>query len=282
MVADIDAQQASDGSVLSTNGKIQASRLQLARNGTPATQPVNIDYVISHNLSARDGQIKSLNIHAGSVAAQVTGGYRLTPQAAVLDLRLNAPNLPIDQVEQLLPAFGVRLPSGSALRGGTLTANLNVTGPATATTITGPVSIDNATLAGFDLGSKIQGLSALSGHTTGGTQIQTLRANVSSSPQVTQLSNIYGNLPQLGTATGSGTVSPAGALNFNMVATLTSSNLAGAAANQAINMASGYLNGFLHPNAKPAASNQNNSIPLTITGTASNPSIRANVGAMLR
>jgi AsmA protein len=280
MVANISAQQMSDGSTLTSTGKIEAAKLKLARTGVPSSNPVNIDYTISENLDAHTGQVSNISIHAGTVAARVTGSYRITPQAVLLDLHLAAPALPIDQLEQLLPAFGVQLPSGSALRGGTLTANLAVTGPAAATTITGPVEIDNTKLAGFDLGSKIQGLSP-SGGTVGGTEIQVLRANVNSSPQVTQIADIYGNLPQLGTATGGGTVSPSGALDFKMVATLTSSNAVGAAANQAMNVVRGYVGGFLHPNAKPAASG-NNGIPLIITGTATNPAFRANLREMLK
>ena len=185
------------------------------------------------------------------------------------------------QLVEMLPAFGVKIPAGSSLHGGALTANLTITGPATETTIAGPIEVDNTKLVGFDLGSKIQGLRALTG-TGGGTDIQTLKATVNSSPQNTQISNIYGNFPQLGTATGSGTVSPAGALDFKMVATLSSNNAVGAVANQAVNQVSGMIGGFLHPNAKPAASNATHGIPLVITGTATSPSIRANVGALLR
>ncbi len=280
MVLDINSQLASDGTALSSTGKIQAAKLQLARTGSPAPQPVNIDYTISDNLDARTGRVSDIAVHTGSVAVHVTGSYRLTAQAIVLDLRLAAPNLPIDQLEQLLPAFGVRLPSGSSLHGGTLTANLAITGPATATTITGPVEIDNTQLAGFDLGSKIQGVNPFGG-TGGGTAIQTVRTNVNSSPQSTQFTNIYASVPQIGTATGSGTVSSSGALDFNLVATFNSSSVVGAVANQAVNAVSGILGGFFHPNAKPAA-NTNRGIPLTITGTTTNPSIRANIGAMLK
>ena len=67
-----------------------------------------------------------------------------------------------------------------------------------------------------------------------------------------------------------------------MVATLSSNNAVGAVTNQAMNTVSGLVGGFLHPNAKPAPSNTNRGIPLTIAGTASSPSIRANVLSMLK
>ncbi len=274
MVADINANVQSNGSTTVSTGKIVAAHLQLARTGSPAPQPVHIDYSISNNLDARTGQISDLAIHTGAVTVHVTGGYRLTPQAVVLDLRLAAPSLPVDQLEALLPAFGVQLPSGSSLHGGTLTADLAISGPATAATITGPVELDNTQLAGFNLGSSIQGLNPLGG-TSGGTAIQTLRANVNSSPQISRFSNILASVPAIGTATGSGSVSPSGALNFNLTAKLNTSSGIGALANQAANSVGGFFGQFLHRTV-------NNGVPLTVTGTAAHPRIHANLGAMLR
>jgi AsmA protein len=274
MVADFNAQLASDGTNLTSSGKMEATRLQLARGGSPASQPVNIDYAISDNLESRAGQVSDISIHAGTVVAHVNGSFRHTEQAKVLDLRLSAPNLPIDQLEQLLPAAGVRLPSGSRLRGGTLTANLAITGTASATEIAGPLEIDNTQLSGFDLGSKIQGINPLGG-TSGGTQIQKLSVDLKSTPQSTQLSNIDVNVPQIGTATGNGAVSAAGALDFQLVAKFNSSSTVGALANSGMNA----LGGLLGNRSNTAA---NNGIPLTITGTTSNPIIRANLKSMLK
>jgi AsmA protein len=280
MVIDIDAQLASDGAALTSNGKIQATHLQLSRIGSPAPNPVNIDYSISHDLDARTGKVSDIAIHTGSLAAHVKGGYRLTPKDIVLDLRLAAPSLPVDQLQQMLPAVGVKLPSGSALKGGTLTANLAITGPATAVTLVGPVSIDNTLLAGFDLGSRIEGLNPF-GAKGGGTSIQTLRADVNSTPQSTQLSNIIGNLPQIGTANGNGTVSSSGALDFKLAAKFNPNTGVGALANQAQTAIGNLLGGFAPLKSRVTAI-ANNGIPLTITGTASSPTIRANLKAMLK
>jgi AsmA protein len=277
---DVDAQIASDGTNVSSTGKITTSRLQLSPKGSPAQLPVVMDYTVSQDLNTRQGKVSDIAIHTGSVAVHVNGGFQFTPQALMLNLHLSAPGLPIDQLERLLPTVGIRLPSGSSLQGGTLTASISITGPATAATITGPVEIDNTKLAGFDLGSKIQGLTALSGTSTG-TEIQVLKANVNSSPEVTRITDIYGNLPQIGSATGAGTVAPSGALDFQLTAKITSSNAVGALANSALNSVSNMVGSFLHPGAKQAPAG-NRGIPLTITGTATNPSIRANVGAMLK
>jgi hypothetical protein len=86
-------------------------------------------------------------------------------------------------------------------------------------------------------------------------------------------------------------VSPSGAINFNLVAKLTSSNLVGAAVNTAMNSAQtavenkvgGLLGGLMGTKAgTPTKSVADRGIPITITGTTQNPSIRANIGAMLR
>ena len=280
MQSDVDAQLNSDGTDVSSTGKIKATQLQLVPRGSSAQEPVDIDYTASHNVETQKGTVSDIAIHAGSVAVHVNGSFQFTPQEVMLDLHIAAPNLPIDQVERLLPIVGVHLPTGSSLEGGTLTANIAVTGPATTANLAGPVEIDNTKLAGFDLGSKIQGLNALGG-TSSGTQIQMLKANVNSSPQGARITGIYGNLPQLGSVTGEGTIAESGAINFSLIAKLNSSNPVGAVANQAMNTVGGIVGGFLHPNAKTTP-DSGHGIPLTITGTAASPSIKANVGAMLR
>ena len=223
MLADITSKLTSNGQILHTSGTVQASRLQLVANGTPTPSPVDMAYTITHNLQTRSGQIEQLAINTGAVAVHVTGTYASPARGTTVSLHLSAPNLPINQVEALLPAAGVRLPSGSRLEGGTLTANLAIEGPASAPTISGPVQVDNTRLAGFDLGSKIGGLKPASGG-QGGTQIQTIRANLNSSSEGTRVDDLYAALPQLGTATGAGTISPQGALNFSVLAKLNPSS----------------------------------------------------------
>lgn len=274
----VTAQVNSDGNQLTSTGKIQAVHLQLARTGSPAPNPVDIEYNVSENLDARTGKVEDIALHTGTVAAHVTGTYKLLPQGASLDLHLSAPSLPVDQLEQLLPAVGVTLPSGSSLHGGTLTATLSITGPATATTIAGPVEVDNTILSGFDLGSKIQGLNPFGGN-SGATQIQTVKATVNSSPQVSQFTNIFADVPRIGTASGQGTVTPGGTLDFQLTAKLSSTQGLGAMAGSASKKVGGFLGSLLQGAVGTA---QNSGVPLTITGTATNPSIRANLGAMLR
>ncbi len=274
MLADFDGQVTSDGSSLSSKGNIKASKLQLSKSGSPAPQPVTINYNVIQNLETRTGKVNDISVNSGPAAVRVTGNYRLTEQTAVVDLKLSAPNLPIDPLEDMLPAVGITLPSGSRLRGGTLTANLAISGPATATTIAGPVEIDNTELAGFDLGAKIQGMSKMGG-TQGGTKIEKLSTNLESSPQMTKLSNISASVPAIGTATGNGTVSPSGALDFQLVAKFSNDSAVGSIANTGLNAL-----GSLLGNRSGNASDQG--IPLTISGTTSDPSFRADMKTLMK
>jgi AsmA protein len=266
MDADVNAQLTSDGKTLSSTGKVVASQLQLVRGGSPAPEPVNLTYTVRDNLQARTGEVTDVAMETGAVAVHVQGTYDRTGPEVALNLQVNAPGLPVDAVEALLPMVGVRLPTGSQLKGGTMTAQLAITGTATAPEIAGPVEVDNTQLAGFDLASKIQGLKALTG-TSGGTGIKTLKADVRETAAETQLSNIDAEIPALGTATGSGTVTTAGAVNFQLAAKLGGSGATGALSEIA--------GGLLHTVGT-------SSVPVTITGTTSNPVIRADVGAMVK
>jgi AsmA protein len=275
MIADFNVQLSSDGTTLTSKGKLVATKLQLARGGSPDPQPVDIDYTITDNLVERTGKVTDIAIHTGTAVAHLTGSFRSTEKDTVLDMHFSAPGLSIDQLEPLLPAAGITLPKGSKLQGGTLTANIAITGPVNALVISGPVSVDNTELAGFDLGSNIEGLNPFKSK-TGGTAIEKLSAVLKSSPQNTEISNIDCSVPSIGTATGSGTISPANALNFNLVAKLKDTSAFGLGA---IADGGARVMRLVGSGAKSAS---NNGIPLTITGTTSDPKIRANLGAMLK
>jgi AsmA protein len=272
MVADFSAQIDSKDGKLTTTGKAAAAQLKLARNGSPASKPVDLTFNLSDDLSSRTGQVNDIAIVTGGVAVHIAGSFRHDGVEPVLDLHLSAPNLPVDQVEQLLPAAGVTLPSGSRLKGGTITASLAVTGPANALVIAGPIELDNSQLEGFDLGAKIQGLNPIGG-TANGTEIQKLSATVNDSPQGTRFSNIDAEIPRIGSATGEGTISPTDELNFQLSAKIAALSAASGVVGSGVNTLLGKGSG---------SKSSGSGIPLTVTGTASNPSIHADMGKMLK
>jgi AsmA protein len=103
---------------------------------------------------------------------------------------------------------------------------------------------------------------------------------VNHSPQGTSFSNIDAEVPRIGSATGSGTVSPTDDLNFQLNARIAALSALGGA----LGSGAGSIGGLLGIGSNSTSSSQSNSggIPLTVTGTASNPSIHANVGKILK
>jgi AsmA protein len=114
------------------------------------------------------------------------------------------------------------LPSGSQLKGGTLSADLSIVGPVDKLVITGPVKLSNTKLAGFDLGSKLGALSAFAGKAVSNpdTSIENFSTTARVAPEGTRADNINLNVPSIGVITGAGVVNPQGALAFKMLANL--------------------------------------------------------------
>jgi AsmA protein len=274
-LADIDAHVASDGVAVSSNGKMHLQNLQLSPKGTPAKKPVDIVYTASHNLKTNAGELQSATVTIGALTAALSGTYNLTP-ATTINVKLSGQGMPVNELQTLLPVAGVKLPNGSVLQGGQLTTTLNVTGPLDNLVITGPFQIDNTRLAGFNLSSKLKGIAgAAMGQTGDVTDIRTMRATLQVSNSGIQATNIYASMPALGEATGQGTVSPAGALNFRLnMKVNTSKGIGGAAVGLLA-----ALNGAGGATARQAAAN---GVPVTITGTSSNPIITPDVGGLLR
>jgi AsmA protein len=203
-------------------------------------------------------------INFDKAVLNVAGTYRTQGATTTLDVHANGQGVPINDLEAFLPAAGVQLPSGSRLQGGTLTTSLSISGPSQNPVIAGPVRVDNTQLAGFDLGSKLSAVSALTGaHTGNVTTIQVLSANVRAAGGGVQLANIVCVVQGLGSAAGNGTISASQQLNFHLVAKLDQSG-AGGVATAALSMIGGRT-------GASAGTALRNGIPVTITGTSSNP-----------
>jgi AsmA protein len=212
----------SNGSQAKSVGQVTCDKLVLSPKGSPAPKAVTIKYAANLDLDRQAGTISQGDVAVGKANAHLTGSFQTQGQAQVVNLRLNAPGMPVDELETMLPALGVVLPSGSKLQGGTLSADLGITGPLDKLVITGPVRLANTQLAGFDLGSKLGALSAFTGKAASSrdTSIQNASLNARVAPEGMRADAINVTVAALGVITGSGTISPAGALDFKMVAEL--------------------------------------------------------------
>lgn len=253
----------SDGNQARSMGDATATGLKLSPKGTPAPQPVALKYATNYALQKETGQLTQGDVSVGKASAKLSGTFDLHGPTAVLNMKLNADNMPVEDLQTLLPALGVELPKGSSLQGGTLSADLNINGPVNAMNITGPVKLANTKLAGFDMGSKMSAISALSGVQTGqDTTIQNFSSDVHYSPSGIQTQNINLVVPAIGTITGQGTVSPQNALDYHMSAALNGGVVSGVS-------------------QMAGLSGTGTTIPFFITGTASDPKFMPDVKGMV-
>jgi AsmA protein len=253
----------SDGNQARSMGDATAEHLKLSPKGTPSQSTVAMKYTTTYELQKQVGQLSG-DVSVGKASAKLSGTFDLHGTEPVLTMKLNADNMPVDDLETLLPALGVVLPSGSKLEGGTLTSDLTINGSINQLVIAGPVKLQNTKLAGFDMGSKLSSIAALGGGSKTGpdTSIQNFSADVHYSPSGIQTTNVNLALPALGTMQGNGTISPQNALDYKMTANLNGSMVGGV--------------------TKMAGLSGNGAtIPFDITGTASDPKFMPDVKGML-
>jgi AsmA protein len=245
----------SDGKQAKTSGNAKVDKLKLVKGGAPARVPVNLDYAADYDLVGKNGSMTKGNILTGKTAAKLTGNFEGRGDVMIVHMKLNGNNMPISDLQGLLPAFGVVLPPGAALSGGTASANLSLDGPVDHLVTTGPINVTNTKLTGFNLGDKMKALSALAGVNTGSeTVIQQLSSTLRVAPEGIQASNLNLILPQIGAITGNGTIGANNGLNFKMLAKL--------------NNGGGVMGGLSQLTTLGQSKGQ---LPFLIQGTTANP-----------
>jgi AsmA protein len=274
LLADIDVHAASDGQAVSASGTAHLENLKLRKGATAAPKPLDISYSVVHRLKEFGGQINDLAVQIGDAAIHLSGTYQpLTPGAMdpLLNLKLSGKSLPIDELQPLMTAAAVRLPNGSVLKGGTLSLDLAINGPDKALVITGPIALDNTRLVGFDIGTKIHGIAALSGVKTGDTtEFQRLRVYVRVTNAGVVAEKIAAVIPVMGELTGSGTVSADNQLDFNLIVKVASANGVGK-----------FGVGLLSALHGSGGSGKGSGLPMRVTGTPDEPYITADVGGIV-
>jgi AsmA protein len=253
-LADFNGTLNSNGSLAKATGTFTGTKLKLSPKGTPASTTVIVRHAVEMDLDNQSGTLTQGDVEIGKAVAHLTGTFQTQGQTQSLNMKLGAPDMPVDELEAMLPAMGVVLPSGSQLKGGTLSANLSIVGPIDKLVITGPVKLANTKLANFDLGAKLGGPSSFAGKagSSPDTTIQNASLDAHVAPEGTKADNINLTVPAIGVITGGGTVSPAGDLNFKMLADLKGGMMGGLT--QVASMG-----------------NSKGGIPFSIDGTTSNP-----------
>lgn len=220
-IADLNGTVSSDGHEAKAQGKLDATNLKVAAKGSPAGRPVDVTYSVTDDLAKQTGTINQCDVAMGKAVSHLTGTFDTHGKVTAINMKLNGQNMPVDDLEAMLPAVGVILPPKATLKGGDMNVSLNSVGPVDKVVTTGNVRMENSSLANFDLGSKLSSISALAGKQTGNdTAIKNFSSDVKVAPEGTEANNINLDVPSIGVLTGGGTVSPSNELAFKMNASV--------------------------------------------------------------
>ncbi len=248
--------------------KIKNAEISIGRVGAAASSgPKRVAYQ-SVNISVKN--FSETEKFPFTFDAKTPGGGKMNVNAQLgpignadaehmpFDGKLNADAVPATDIENMLSVLGYSLPDGSSLQGGTLKADVSITGPLARMVIAGPVELDGVKLAGFSLTSKLAGGLGSGGDTGANeTVIQKAAAKARYAPDGLRADDLDVEIPSIGSVTGSGTVAPDNALHFELAAKLNASSPLGALTKI--------------PGIAQIAGTQNGAIPFRVEGTTSKP-----------
>ncbi len=263
---DFDGKLTSDGKIYRSEGKGKASNLKVVKGAAPAKAPVSLDYRTDFNLDTQAGNLNTA-IHTGNSTATAAGTLNAKGEDTLANLKVQGQNMAVNDVEALLPAFGVVLPSGASLQGGSINMDMNAEGPLDRLVVTGPLKISETHLTGYDLSSKLGALAAFSGiKPTTDTLIQTVSAALHVAPEGIKADDIILDVPSIGNLTGNGVIGSNSSLDFKMLLKL--SGHAGNVLGQLTNISSPTI--------------QSKGLPFLIQGTTQNPKFLPALGNELK
>ena len=258
---DFDGTVKSDGSKVQSDGKIKATNLRVIKGGSPAKAPVSIDYRSDYGLQSQNGNIHA-DLHTGNSTVNAGGTLEARGEDTIAHMKVQGKDMAVNDVQALLPAFGVVLPSGASLQGGAINMDMNAEGPLDRLVITGPLAINGTHLTGFALGAKLGALAALTGIKQGSdTLIQTVSSALRVAPEGIRADNIVIDVPSIGTLTGNGVIGSNNSLDFKMLMKLSKTS------------------GGMLANISPVSTAlQNKGVPFLIQGTTQNPKFLPAIG----
>lgn len=278
---DLNATVNSQGGAAQVAGTAKLSKALLVAGGSPATEPVNVNFNTKYDLRKNSGVLSPSTLKIGNATTSLSGTYVTSGDNTVLNIKVNGQNMPAQDLVSFLPALGINMPKGATLQGGTLNTNLNLTGPTNRMVTTGNVGLYSAKLAGFDLGSKMSAISALTGvKSSKDLEVEKITTNLRMAPDGLKADDFNAVLPALGTVIGGGTVDSKNNLDFKMAATLT--NALGTVASP-LSGATGGLGGIMSKvggGGGGSGCKNGTTIPFLIQGTTSDPKFIPDAGGL--
>jgi AsmA protein len=276
---DLNASIVSQNGESSVKGGAKLSKALLIAGGSPSAIPVVVDFNTKYDLRKGRGVLEPSALKIGNAVSHLSGTYEVPAEsdAVTLHVKVEGQDMPAKDLEAFLPALGIHVPTGASLQAGTVNTNLELSGPTNKLVTSGNVGMFNAKLAGFDLGSKMSTITALTGLKTGqDLDIQKLSSNVRMAPDGIQAENFNAVVPALGTLIGGGTINSKNSLDFKMAATLATSATFSSSNGGPV---SG-IGGILGTIGGGKAGCKGATIPFQIHGTTADPKFVPDVGGI--
>jgi AsmA protein len=209
----------SNGRLVQSKGTATAEKLQIVKAGIPAGKPISMNYLVQYDLAEHTGSLRDITVGFGKAMAHLNGDFDTRSEALNLKARLNGKNMPVQDLKELLPAFGVVLPKGATLEGGILNTELTAEGPIDKMKILGTAEMVQTRLTGYDLSGKMTLLAKLAGlKSNQQTEIEKFSSGMELTAEGIQVSNLLLIMPELGTISGNGKIATNQSLDFVMQA----------------------------------------------------------------
>jgi AsmA protein len=252
----------SNGNTQTVEGTLSATGMKFSAGGEPLPGVVSIRHRAEMNLQQDRLKIMQADLAIGSAIFHTTGEVDKLFDEETLNCEFATSSAPMDQVEALIRALNIKMPLGSRLQGGTMSAKLAITGTAAAPVASGPVQVANSTLAGFNLGQQLGSVAGFAGKEASSpdTHFSSLVFDLKASLAGFELNSMDMQIPSVGEAKGAGTISPDRLLDFKLTA-YPSSGVAGKLTKMA--SSGGGAQG----------------VPVTVTGTVEKPILTADAGS---
>jgi AsmA protein len=220
---DLDARLTSAQGQAVTKGNAKLSKALFIQGGSPSSVPLVVDFNTKYDLAKQSGTLNGTTLKISGATAQVSGTYSNSGENTIVNVKLEGQNMPAKDIATFLPAIGIHLPNGASIESGTLSENLTMAGPTTNLVTSGNAGIFSVKLAGFDLGSKMSSISALTGLKSGkDLDIEKMTSNLRMTRDGLRADNFIAVLPAFGQIVGAGTIDAKNNLDFKMGATLKS------------------------------------------------------------
>lgn len=269
---DLDASLTSAQGQAETKGNAKLSKALFIQGGSPSSVPLVVDFDTKYDLAKQSGTLNGTTLKISGATAQVSGTYNNSGENTIVNVKVDGQNMPAKDLAAFLPAVGIRLPNGASIESGTLSENLTMAGPTTNLVTSGTAGIFSVKLVGFDLGSKMSSISAITGLKSGkDLDIEKMTSNLRMTRDGLRADNFIAILPAFGQIVGAGTIDAKNNLDFKMAATLKSgianvANPTGALTSALGGGSSGCKNGV--------------TVPFKIEGTTADPKFVPDVGGV--